>query len=139
VQDLLIVALTLACYWAIIKIVKKKNKKTFSKTLYKQSDMHQMLKYFFSLEVKNKIKPVSQLTKRAESDMLKVIVVENQAYWVSNNIFYVAKAFDGEVLTETAKPIDVENMSKKDMDKMLFILDKLKNGKRDDSSSAGNE
>ena len=138
-QDLLIVALTLACYWAIIKIVKKKNKKTFSKTLYKQSDMHQMLKYFFSLEVKNKIKPVSQLTKRAESDMLKVIVVENQAYWVSNNIFYVAKAFDGEVLTETAKPIDVENMSKKDMDKMLFILDKLKNGKRDDSSSAGNE
>jgi hypothetical protein len=30
-------------------------------------------------------------------------------------------------------------MSRKDLDKMLFILDSLKNGKKNDSSSAGNE
>jgi hypothetical protein len=99
-----------------------------------------MLKYFFSLEVTNNQKRPSQLTKRKEKDMIKVIVMENQAYWVSDNTFYVAKAFEGEVLPDTAEPVDIESMSRKDIDKMLFILDNLKNGKdKDDSSGAGNE
>jgi hypothetical protein len=139
-QNILIVGLTLIAAWAILKVIKKRSKKVFSRTLYRQSDMHRMLKYFFSLEVTNNQKPPSQLTKRKEKDMIKVIVMENQAYWVSDNTFYVAKAFEGEVLPDTAEPVDIESMSRKDIDKMLFILDNLKNGKdKDDSSSAGNE
>jgi len=139
-QNILIVGLTLIAAWAILKVIKKRSKKVFSRTLYRQSDMHRMLKYFFSLEITNNQKRPSQLTKRKEKDMIKVIVMENQAYWVSDNTFYVAKAFDGEVLPDTAEPVDIESMSRKDIDKMLFILDNLKNGKeKDDSSSAGNE
>ena len=139
-QNILIVGLTLIAAWAILKVVKKRSKKVFSRTLYRQSDMHRMLKYFFSLEITNNEKRPSQLTKRKEKDMIKVIVMENQAYWVSDNTFYVAKAFEGEVLPDTAEPIDIESMSRKDIDKMLFILDNLKNGKdKDDSSGAGNE
>ena len=139
-ENILIVGLTLIASWVILKVIKKRSKKVFSRTLYRQSDMHRMLKYFFSLEITNSEKPSSQLTKRKEKDMIKVIVMENQAYWVSNNTFYVAKAFEGEVLPDTAKPVDIENMSRKDIDRMLFILDNLKNGKeKDDSSSAGNE
>jgi hypothetical protein len=139
-QNILIVGLTLIAAWAILKVIKKRSKKVFSRTLYRQSDMHRMLKYFFSLEVTNNQKPPSQLTKRKEKDMIKVIVMENQAYWVSDNTFYVAKAFEGEVLPDTAEPVDIEHMSRRDIDKMLFILDSLKNGKeKDDSSSAGNE
>ncbi len=132
--------LTLIVSWTILKVIKNRSKKVFSRTLYRQSDMHRMLKYFFSLEIANNEKRPSQLTKRIEKDMIKVIVMENQAYWVSDNTFYVAKAFEGEVLPNTAEPVDIENMSRKDIDKMLFILDNLKNGKeKDDSSSAGNE
>jgi hypothetical protein len=139
-QNILIVGLTLIAAWAILKVIKKRSKKVFSRTLYRQSDMHRMLKYFFSLEITNNQKRPSQLTKRKEKDMIKVIVMENQAYWVSDNTFYVAKAFEGEVLPDTAEPVDIESMSRKDIDKMLFILDNLKNGKdKDDSSSAGNE
>ena len=139
-QNILIVGLTMIVSWAILKVIKKRSRKVFSKTLYRQSDMHRMLKYFFSLEITNSEKRPSQLTKRIEKDMIKVIVMENQAYWVSDNTFYVAKAFDGQVLPNTAEPVDIEHMSRKDIDKMLFILDSLKNGKeKDDSSSAGNE
>ena len=139
-QNILIVGLTLIAAWAILKVIKKRSKKVFSRTLYRQSEMHRMLKYFFSLEITNNEKRPSQLTKRKEKDMIKVIVMENQAYWVSDNTFYVAKAFEGEVLPDTAEPVDIESMSRKDIDKMLFILDNLKNGKdKDDSSSAGNE
>jgi hypothetical protein len=99
-----------------------------------------MLKYFFSLDIQNTPKPSSQLTKRTEKDMIRVIVMGSQAYWVSNNTFYVADAFDGEVITETAKPVDVQSMSKLDVEKMLSILDSLNSGQgKDDSSSTRNE
>jgi hypothetical protein len=72
--------------------------------------------------------------------MIRVIVMGSQAYWVSNNTFYVADAFDGEVITETAKPVDVQSMSKLDVEKMLSILDSLNSGQgNDDSSSTRNE
>jgi hypothetical protein len=138
-EYILIVGLTSIVSWSIIRIIRKNAKKGFSKTLYSQSDIHKLLKYFFSLNITNNEKPPSQLTKRKERDMIKVIVMENLAYWVSENIFYVAEAVDGEVIPQTAQPVDTNSMSRKDLDKMLFILDSLKNGKKNDSSSAGNE
>jgi hypothetical protein len=133
------VGLTSIVSWSIIRVIRKNAKKGFSKTLYSQSDIHKLLKYFFSLNITNSEKPLSQLTKRKERDMIKVIVMGNLAYWVSENIFYVAEAVDGEVIPQTAEPVDTNSMSRKDLDKMLFILDSLKNGKKNDSSSAGNE
>ena len=134
-----IVGLTLTIVLTIIVLMRKKAKKDFSKVLYSQSDMHRLLKYFFSLQINVNEKPESQLTKRVEKSMIKIIVVGNSAYWVSDNIFYVADAVDGQVIPETAEPVDTNSMSRKDLDKMLFILDSLKNGKKNDSSSAGNE
>ena len=135
----IIIGLTSILSWSIIRVIRKNAKKGFSKTLYSQSDIHKLLKYFFSLNITNSEKPLSQLTKRKERDMIKVIVMGNLAYWVSENIFYVAEAVDGEVIPQTAEPVDTNSMSRKDLDKMLFILDSLKNGKKNDSSSAGNE
>lgn len=138
-EYILTIVLTFIISWAILRVMKKNAQKEFSKTLYSQSDMHRLLKYFFSLNIITKENYNSQLTKRKERDMIRVIVMGNLAYWVSDNIFYVAEAIDGEVVPETAEPVDTNSMSKKDLDKMLFILDSLKNGKKNDSSSAGNE
>jgi hypothetical protein len=138
-EYILLVGLTIAASWFIIRVIRKSARKGFSQTLYSQSDIHNLLKYFFSLNIDNNEKHPSQLTKRKEKDMIKVIVMGNLAYWVSENIFYVAEAVDGEVVPETAEPVDTNSMSRRDLDKMLFILDSLKNGKKNDSSSAGNE
>jgi hypothetical protein len=132
--------LTLAIFLSIIVIMKKINKRKNSYVIYRQSDIHKMLKYFFSLNIETQSKPSSQLTKRLEKDMIRVIVVGSQAYWVSDNTFYVADALDGEVDTETARPVDVQSMSKLEVNKMLSILDSLTNGKvGNDRSSTGNE
>jgi len=138
-EYIILVGLTIAASWFIIRVIRKNARKGFSQTLYSQSDIHNLLKYFFSLNIDNNEKHSSQLTKRKEKDMIKVIVMGNLAYWVSENIFYVAEAVDGEVVPETAEPVDTNSMSRRDLDKMLFILDSLKNGKKNDSSSAGNE
>ena len=139
-QYLIASSLTLVVSWAILVIIKKKNNKKYSSLSYRQSDMHEILKYFFSLSVKEEAKPLSQFQKRLEESMLKVLVVGNEAYWVVGNVFYVADAFDNQVDPETARPVNVENMSRLDMEKMLFILDSLKDGEvKNDRSGSGNE
>jgi hypothetical protein len=132
--------LTLLTFSTILIIIKKLNSRKLSHTIYRQSDIHKILKNFFALEINEKEKPTSQLTSRLEKDTIKVIIFGTQAYWVSDNTFYVAEAFGGQINTETAKPVDIQNMSKTEIDKMLFILDSLQSGKvKNDRSSTGNE
>lgn len=138
-QELIAIGLTLISVLVIIKVMKKRSRKDFSKTLYRQSDIHKLLKYFFSISLSNNKQTFSQLTRHKEKSMIKVIVLDDQAYWVSNNTFYVAEAINGEIQRHTARPINTNGLSKKDLNKMLFILDSLKNGSKNDSSSTGNE
>jgi hypothetical protein len=110
-----------------------------SRTLYSQKDTHELFKYFFAIDSSNQKKRLSQLTNHIEKSMIKVMVIGQEAYWVSDNIFFVANAINGEVEAGSAKPVDIDNMSKNDMNKMLFILDNLQNGSNNDSGSAGDD
>jgi hypothetical protein len=130
--------LTLLASLAIIAIINKKINKKMSRTLYSQKDTHELFKYFFAIDSSNQKKRLSQLTKHTEKSMIKVMVIGQEAYWVSDNTFYVAKAIDGEVEPGSAQPVDIENMSKNDINKMLFILDNLESGKKNDSGGSGN-
>jgi hypothetical protein len=138
-QELIVLGLTLSLVWFILKVGKNNKKKPYSRTLYKQSDTHRLLKSFFSMTLSSNQENFSQLTKHKEKSTIKVIVLGNEAYWISNNIFYVAQAINGEVQRHTAEPIDTSTLSKGDLDKMLFILDTLKDGKRDDRGSSGHK
>ena len=135
----MILGLTLILAWFILRVGKRNKKKPFSRTLHKQSDTHRLMKLFFSMPLSNNQQNFSQLTKHKEKSMIKVMVLGNEAYWISNNIFYVAEAINGEVQRHTTKPIDTSTLSKGDLDKMLFILDSLKDGKRDDRGSSGHK
>jgi hypothetical protein len=135
----LVVGLTILATWFIIRIVTKSKYKKSHRVIYRQSDMHKMMKKFFTYELPQHQDTSSQLQKRREKSTLKVLVVEDQAYWVASNIFYVANVEDGAPVPESAKPVDTTNMSKKDVEKMLFILDNLRGGNKNDSGSTGNK
>ena len=120
-------------------LYKGRKLKAFPSIVYSQSSIHLMIKDFLPKTLYERPRQQSQSLKHVEKNTVKVIFIENKAYWVSNNIFYSAEALNGNVNLDTTKPIDTTDMSKKDIDKMLFILDNLKNGSNDDSSSAGNE
>jgi len=133
------VGLTFILFCFIIIVREKINKKMYSKVVYRQSDMHQMLKIFFNKNLNNASGLTSQLKKRTEEKITKVIILDDSAYWVSDNVFYVGLAVNGEVKPETAVPLDTSELSKTDIDKLLFILDTLKDGKTNDSGSTGNQ
>jgi hypothetical protein len=136
---ILAIGLTLLSISSIIIIAVKRSKKYFIKVVYTQSDIHQIVKNFIPKDLFEMPKPLSQARKHIRSNTVKVLIIEDQAYWVHNNMFYVADTVEGLVSSETVRPVDTNNMSKRDIDKMLFILDSLKNGNSDDSSSTWNK
>ena len=134
----LILGLTLVLASSIIIIAVKRRKKYFAKIVYTQSDIHQIVKNFLPKDLFEVPKLISQARKHVRKNTVRVLIIEDQAYWVHDNMFYVADTVDGLVNPETVRPVDTNNMSKRDIDKMLFILDSLRNGNSDDSSSAWN-
>jgi archaellin len=138
-QAILTIGLTLIVFSSIIIVMNKKRKKSFSKILYRQSDMHNILKDFFFKDIFDDKVVTSQSKIWKEKQTTRVVIIDQRAYWVSNNMFYVGDTVDGKVRPETGKPLDTTKMSKREVDKMLFILDNLKNGKINDSGSTGNQ
>ena len=136
-QYFIAIGLTL-CLTSYI-LYKGKKIRSFPGIAYTQSSIHLMIKDFIPKTLYERPRQQSQSLKHVEKNTIKVIFIEDKAYWVSNNIFYCAETIGGSVDVDTTEPIDTSNMSKKDIDKMLFILDNLKNGSNDDSSSTGNE
>ena len=137
-EIVLVVGLTLALFSSILIVMNKKEKQSFNKTLYRQSDMHNMLKEFFFKDIFNNEVASSQSKIWKEKKTTKFLVIDQKAYWVSNNMFYVGDTANGQVRPETGKPIDISTMSPKEVNKMLFILDNLNGGRKNDSGGAGN-
>lgn len=138
IQNIFFVFLTLLLFSCIIIVMNKKRSKSFNKILYRQSDMHNILKDFFFKDIFDDKVVTSQSKIWREKQTTRVVIIDEKAYWVSENMFYVGDTVNGKVRPETGRPLDTTKMSKKEIDKMLFILDNLKNGKINDSGSAGN-
>jgi hypothetical protein len=139
-EYLLIVGLTLLSYWSIIKISNKKRMIFLNKNKYRQSSIFEMVKDVVPKQRFDKPKIITQSQKHIQKNMLRVVITDGSAYWILNNVFYTANAINGRVDEETIKPLDIENMPTKELDKMLSILDDLKQGVGpNDSSSTGNK
>ena len=71
--------------------------------------------------------------------LIKVIIFDNDAYWIKDNIFYKAPLVNELIDKEAAEQVDTIHMDKVQLDKMLFIMDKLRDGKSHDSGSTGDK
>ena len=139
-EYLLVIGLTLLAYWSIIKISNKKRISFLKKIKYRQSNIHEIIKDVIPKQRFEKPKFITQSQRHIQKNMLKVVIEKDKAYWILDNVFYTANAINGRIDEDTAKPLDIENMSTKELDNMLSILDDLKQGVGpDDSGSAGNE
>jgi hypothetical protein len=139
-EHMLVIGLTLFLSWSIINTLNKKRIKFLKKNKYRQSYIYEITKNIIPQQKFNKPKVISQSQKHVQKNMLRVIITEGKAYWILDNVFYSAIAVNGRVNEDTVKPLNFENMSKKELDKMLSILDDLKQGvELNDSGSAGNQ
>ena len=138
-EYLLIVGLTFVVSWSIIKISNKKRGRFLSKIRYRQSNIYEMVKDVIPKEMFDKPKVITQSQKHVQKNMLKVVITDGRAYWILDNVFYTANAINGRVDESTVEPLDIQNLPKKDLSKMLSILDDLRKGmESNDSGSSGN-
>ena len=139
-EYLLVIGLTLLSYWSIIKISNKRRMIFLSKNKYRQSSIYEMVKDVVPKQKFDRPKVITQSQRHIQKNMLRVVIADGSAYWILNNVFYTANAINGRVDEETIKPLDIENMPTKELDRMLSILDDLKQGVGpNDSSSTGNK
>ena len=128
------------CSWSIIKISNKRRMVFLDKHKYRQSSIYEMIKDVIPKQMFDKPKVITQSQKHIQKNMLRVVITEGKAYWILDNVFYTANAINGRVDEQTIKPLDIENMTTKELDKVLSILDDLKQGVGpNDSGSAGNK
>jgi hypothetical protein len=127
------VTLLLIVYVLILKNSIKNNKQP----IISQS----MLQYRYSSRKNNsrRIKSKTQSKLHYDKTNIKVIIFDNDAYWIKDNIFYKAPLVDELIDKEAAEQVDTIHMDKVQLDKMLFIMDRLREGIGNDSRSSGDE
>jgi hypothetical protein len=70
---------------------------------------------------------------------VKIIILDNYAYWIKENQFYKAEMVNNLIDPDTTTTVDTIGMDSIQLDKMLFIMDKLREGLDDDSGSTRNQ
>jgi hypothetical protein len=100
-----------------------------------------MLQYRYSTRNKKsrKLKVRSQSKNQYDKTNIRVIIFDNNAYWIKDNIFYKAPLVDQLINKEAAEQVDTIHMDKVQLDKMLFIMDRLREGIDDDSRGSRDE
>lgn len=125
IEVLLILILTLVSSLGIIGYSKKLRIEGVRSVMKSQSAIHNKTKQF-SPPSEIKTKSASQSRNYVSEKLLKIIAVDGKAYWIKDNKFFTAKMIDGKINHDTTEEVNTINMSKDDLDKMLFIIDSLK-------------
>jgi hypothetical protein len=75
----------------------------------------------------------TQATEHFKKDEVRVIVIEKEAYWIVEQTLYTANIVDGTVDNDTTKKVDTMTMDDVQLEKTQFIVQKLTEGKGNDS------
>jgi hypothetical protein len=108
-----------------------------------QSRTYQMLKPAFAIMAMVSVgKPlITQATKYMQTHSLRFLTMDNQAYWIKDNTVFVSDVLDGDLSSineSTTRVVDMMTLDKVELDKMIFIVEKLTEGLSNDSSNSGN-
>jgi hypothetical protein len=81
----------------------------------------------------------TQATEFYDKKNTKMIVLDETAYWISQNALYSADFVDGEVDLETKKTVDTFALNKIQLEKMSSIVEALTEGYKGEDRDTGNK
>lgn len=119
----------------------KNSSETNFKIKYSQSHLHSIVKPLLPpmSEINSNKKNPRQSKSYVKKNRVRVLIIDEKAYWKKDNILYVADVTDNEIDKDHAQVVDIMGMDRVELDKMLFIVDQLSEGNEDDSGSTGNK
>ena len=120
-----------------VYIVRNRNEDNQETFIVSQSVI--LHRYVQNKQYGKNLKIKTQSRKYHEKMNIKVIIVDQNAYWVKDNIFYTAPMINENIDNELAQEVDTMSMDKVQLEQMLFIMDKLREGNNDDSRGSGDK
>jgi hypothetical protein len=79
----------------------------------------------------------TQATDFHDKVALRVLIVDDKAYWIEHNTLFEASIIDGQMDPSSTKTIDTMVLDKVELDKIIFVVDKLTERPDDEGSSSG--
>jgi hypothetical protein len=104
---------------------------------YSQSYIYAMVAPYIRREPSFLDRKESQATKILEDMYIRTVFLDDKAYWIYENKFFMADSKDGEILHDTRREVDTMSMDKVQLNKMIYIIEKLTEGKKNDSGNSG--
>lgn len=132
-----ILATLLSISLLIIYLMIQNNKNKKNTNIISQSMLH--YRYNYSKKYSRKLKTKRQSINQYNENNVKVIILDNEAYWIKGNVFYKAPIVNNSIDKDSTQQVDTISMDRVQLDKMLFIMDKLREGASDDHRSSGDE
>jgi hypothetical protein len=120
---------TLATLFIFGKVFKKKIEPVGRTLRYSQSHIHSLLAPVLPTNKQLRKPLVSQATEYNKKNSIRILFVDGLAYWIAENKFFVAEIVDGLIDHESARVVDTMAMDKVQLDKMIFIVDQLTEGR----------
>jgi hypothetical protein len=107
---------------------------------FSQSSKFEMIRYSyepFLLTFSQEKDTQATLFKRKHT--IKILMLDEKAYWIASNGLTMADLNNGEVVLESAKIVDTISMNDVELKKIMFVIDQLTEGNKDDLGNPGNK
>jgi hypothetical protein len=104
---------------------------------YYQSSSFELIKHIIQKASVAEDSPVTQSSKHFDKISTKILFVDEQAFWIKDNTLFMADVVEGEIDNDTTTEVDTMNMNKVQLEKTIFIVEKLREGMNNDSGNPG--
>ena len=128
---------TLVTMYIVAKLINHpKNNVKSIKTNFSQSRQYELTADFMPMPAPKLV--VSQSIKHNQSQYTRIFFIGDDAYWIEDNRVYTAKFIDGIIDQENKKTVDMTTIDKVELEKMIFVVERLTEGLSNDSGNSGN-
>jgi len=114
------------------------SKKTKEEQFVVQRTQSYLYKLLTGLSLAEEIKQSKpkQSDKYLNRDHIKVMILEDKAYWIKDNQLYIADMVDGQIDGNSSREVDTIAMDHVELEHTMFVVEKLTEDD-DDYRSAG--
>lgn len=112
-------------------------KSKMNKIIYRQSHIFDLIRPAIPYIPHNLNARQTQARDHRASQSIKVVFTDDKAYWIKDNNFYEALHIHGQIDDSTTKTVDTMGMDKVELDKIIFIVEKLTEGTANDGRGTG--
>lgn len=106
---------------------------------YSQSHIHEIIKQYVPNSFFEPLRKRAQSQNHRSEQYVRVVFLDNNAYWIKNNALFMADMHEGVVDEETTRQVDTMAMNSVELEKVMHIVEALTEGKIDDRGYPGDK